>query len=49
MATRLDGGGFVVGMRSTPGAPFDRHTLAEALEQVAVHATSADARRNRRT
>lgn len=29
-------GGFVVGMRSLPGNPYDGHTLAEALEQVAI-------------
>jgi IS5 family transposase len=28
--------GFVVGMRSLPGNPYDGHTLAEALEQVEV-------------
>lgn len=28
--------GFVVGMRSLPGNPFDGHTLAEAIEQVAI-------------
>ena len=35
VATTLDGG-FVVGMRSLPGNPYDGHTLAEALEQVAI-------------
>jgi IS5 family transposase len=35
IATTLDGG-FVVGMRSMPGNPYDGHTLAEALEQVAI-------------
>ena len=35
VATTLDGG-FVVGMRSLPGNPYDGHTLAEALEQVEV-------------
>lgn len=35
IATTLDGG-FVVGMRSLPGNPYDGHTLAEALEQVAI-------------
>ena len=35
MATTLNGG-FVVGMRSLPGNPYDGHTLAEALEQVAI-------------
>ena len=29
-------GGFVVGMRSLPGNPYDGHTLGEALEQVAI-------------
>ncbi len=29
-------GGFVVGMRSLPGNPYDGHTLAEALEQVEI-------------
>lgn len=28
--------GFVVGMRSLPGNPYDGHTLREALEQVAI-------------
>lgn len=28
--------GLVVGMRSLPGNPFDEHTLAEAIEQVAI-------------
>jgi transposase, IS5 family len=28
--------GFVVGLRSLPGTPYDGHTLAEALEQVEV-------------
>ncbi|PQO21786.1 IS5/IS1182 family transposase [Rhodobacteraceae bacterium WD3A24] len=28
--------GFVVGMRSLPGNPYDGHTLAEALEQVEI-------------
>jgi transposase, IS5 family len=28
--------GLVVGMRSMPGNPYDGHTLAEALEQVAI-------------
>lgn len=28
------GGGFVVGMRAMPGAPYDGHTLSEVLEQV---------------
>ena len=28
--------GFVVGMRSLPGTPYDGHTLAEALEQVEI-------------
>ena len=27
-------GGFVVGMRSMPGSPYDGHTLADALQQV---------------
>jgi IS5 family transposase len=35
VATTLKGG-FVVGMRSLPGNPYDGHTLAEALEQVAI-------------
>ena len=35
IATTLDGG-FVVGMRALPGNPYDGHTLAEALEQVAI-------------
>ena len=29
-------GGFVVGMRSRPGNPYDGHTLHEALEQVEI-------------
>ena len=28
--------GFVVGMRTLPGNPYDGHTLAEALEQVEI-------------
>ncbi len=28
--------GFVVGMRSLPGNPYDGYTLAEALEQVEI-------------
>lgn len=28
--------GFVVGLRSLPGSPYDGHTLAEALEQVEI-------------
>ncbi len=28
--------GFVVGMRSMPGNPYDGHTLAEAVEQVSI-------------
>ncbi len=28
--------GFVIGMRSLPGNPYDGHTLAEALEQVEI-------------
>jgi IS5 family transposase len=28
--------GFVVGMRSLPGNPYDGHTLGEVLEQVAI-------------
>jgi IS5 family transposase len=28
--------GFVVGLRSLPGNPYDGHTLAQALEQVAI-------------
>lgn len=35
LATTLDGG-FVVGARSFPGNPYDGHTLASALEQVAI-------------
>ena len=35
IATTLDGG-FVVGMRSLPGNPYDGHTLAAALEHVAI-------------
>jgi IS5 family transposase len=35
LATTLDGG-FVVGARSFPGNPYDGHTLAPALEQVAT-------------
>jgi transposase, IS5 family len=35
LATTLDGG-FVVGVRSFPGSPYDGHTLAPALEQVAI-------------
>jgi transposase, IS5 family len=35
VATTLHGG-FVVGMRSLPGNPYDGHTLAEALEQVEI-------------
>ncbi|BFL65954.1 hypothetical protein SKB0092_40320 (plasmid) [Roseomonas mucosa] len=33
VATTIEGG-FVVGMRSMPGNPYDGHTLADALEQV---------------
>ncbi|QDD96870.1 Transposase (plasmid) [Roseomonas mucosa] len=33
IATTL-AGGFVVGMRSMPGNPYDGHTLADALQQV---------------
>src|SRR3712207_3290936 len=33
VATTL-AGGFVVGMRSVPGNPYDGHTLADALQQV---------------
>lgn len=29
-------GRFVVGMRATPGNPYDGRTLAEALEQLAI-------------
>ena len=32
VATTLDEG-FVVGMRSFPGAPYDGHTLSRTLEQ----------------
>jgi IS5 family transposase len=35
VATTLNGG-FIVGMRSLPGNPYDGHTLAEALEQVEI-------------
>ncbi len=35
VATTLDGG-FIVGLRSLPGNPYDGHTLAEALEQVEI-------------
>ncbi len=35
IATTLDEG-FVVGMRSFPGNPYDGHTLQEALEQVKI-------------
>jgi len=35
VTTTLDEG-FVVGMRSFPGNPYDGHTLKEALEQVAI-------------
>jgi len=28
--------GFVVGMRSMPGNPYDGHTLEEAIEQVSI-------------
>ena len=35
VATTLDEG-FIVGMRALPGNPYDGHTLAEALEQVAI-------------
>ena len=35
VATTLDEG-FVVGMRTFPGNPYDGHTLKEALEQVAI-------------
>jgi transposase, IS5 family len=35
IATTLNGG-FVVGMRSLPGNPYDGHTLAETLEQVEI-------------
>jgi IS5 family transposase len=35
VATTLEGG-FVVGRRALPGNPYDGHTLAEALEQVAI-------------
>jgi IS5 family transposase len=35
IATTLDEG-FVVGMRSFPGNPYDGHTLRQALEQVAI-------------
>ena len=33
VATMIEGG-FVVGMRSQPGNPYDGHTLADALQQV---------------
>ena len=35
LATTLDGG-FIVGARSFPGNPYDGHTPAPALEQVAI-------------
>jgi IS5 family transposase len=35
IATTLDEG-FIVGMRSFPGDPYDGHTLREALEQVTI-------------
>jgi IS5 family transposase len=35
IATTMDEG-FVVGMRSFPGNPYDGHTLRQALEQVAI-------------
>jgi IS5 family transposase len=35
IATTIDEG-FVVGMRTLPGTPYDGHTLAEALEQVEI-------------
>ena len=35
IATTLDEG-FVIGMRSFPGNPYDGHSLKEALEQVAI-------------
>ena len=35
LVTTLNGG-FIVGMRSLPGNPYDGHTLAEALEQVEI-------------
>jgi IS5 family transposase len=35
VATTLNGG-FIVGMRLMPGNPYDGHTLAEALKQVAI-------------
>ena len=35
VATTLDGG-FIVGLRSLPGNPYDGHTLTEALEQVEI-------------
>ena len=35
VVTTLDEG-FVVGMRSFPGAPYDGHTLSRALEQVTI-------------
>ena len=35
LATTIDEG-FVVGMRSMPGNPYDGHTLPEALEQVEI-------------
>jgi IS5 family transposase len=33
--------GFVVGMRSMPGNPYDGHTLAETIEQVSILADRA--------
>ncbi len=35
VATTVDEG-FIVGMRTMPGNPYDGHTLAEALEQVEI-------------
>ena len=35
LATTIDEG-FIVGMRSLPGNPYDGHTLSEALEQVEI-------------
>jgi hypothetical protein len=40
LATSLDRG-FVVGMRSLPGNPYDGHTLDEALEQITITTETA--------
>jgi len=43
VATTVNGG-FVVGMRAMPGNPYDGHTLAQALEQVAILTDHAPSR-----